>query len=701
MRKVRFDHWLAGTMLAVLTATPSFAAPDGIRQVAPLPPSLNGARIIQRRPEPMPEPAPVHTNAEQPVPLPPQAVRQEAPRPPEPLRHEATRNEPRMPEPARAEPVRGEAVRVEIPRSEPLAQAPAPEDRSIVVSALDRPIGASDAQIAERLRGALAGKADKGDAERKAIAAFYASRNYAPLWVHDGRLTAGAKSTVLRLKNAQADALDPADYPVPDFAGAAGADQIAAADLKLTLSALTFARHLAVGRIAPTRVSAEVDYGQHSPDNNDVLRKLAEARDADAAFDGFEPPQPAFKALKRKLAELRSAGARADADERIGNGPAIKPGDKDARVPQLRQRLNVRLTAQGPHTMKVRDRKTGRIKVVKVPGEDPKALELVYDKALFNAIKNVQARADIKPTGVIDNRTIAAINGPSPRQRIDTVMANMERWRWLPRDLGRNYVMVNIPDYTLKVVRDGSVAWRTKIVAGKPQTPTPLLTATMDNVVVNPSWYVPQSIIQNELLPAYASDPNIFDRMGLEVKRGPDGHINVVQPPGMANALGRIKFNFPNKYQVYLHDTPEKRLFAADRRAFSHGCMRVENPTKFGEVMLAMAIPGQTPTQPQLEKLVGHDEKIFKMVNRPMVHLTYQTAFVDDDGKLQVRDDIYGFDKRIHAIMTSDERRVADVAPPQDKTRDAATMKSNQEILSRVERREAGNPFQFFEKIFR
>ena len=137
----------------------------------------------------------------------------------------------------------------------------------------------------------------------------------------------------------------------------------------------------------------------------------------------------------------------------------------------------------------------------------------------------------------------------------------MERWRWLPRDLGKTYVMVNIPDYSLKVVRDGRQVWRTKIVAGKPQTPTPLLTASMDNVIVNPSWYVPQSIIQNELLPLYASDPNIFDRMGLEVKRGPDGHINVVQPPGAANALGRIKFNFPNKFQVYLHDTPEKRLF--------------------------------------------------------------------------------------------------------------------------------------------
>jgi murein L,D-transpeptidase YcbB/YkuD len=211
---------------------------------------------------------------------------------------------------------------------------------------------------------------------------------------------------------------------------------------------------------------------------------------------------------------------------------------------------------------------------------------------------------------------------------------------------------------------------------------------------------VPQSIIQNEYLPLYASDPHIFDRLGLEVKRGPDGHINVVQPPGAANALGRIKFNFPNKFQVYLHDTPEKRLFAADRRAYSHGCMRVEDPTKFGEIMLSLAMKEPMPNSRQLQGMFGHEEKVFKLEKQPMVHLTYQTAYVDD-GKLTFRDDIYGFDARIHAILHSDERRVADIAPPKDPKRDLATEKSNQEILARVERREASNPFVFFEKLFR
>jgi murein L,D-transpeptidase YcbB/YkuD len=464
---------------------------------------------------------------------------------------------------------------------------------------------------------------------------------------------------------------------VPEFGSLSSDEALADGDIKLTNSVITFARHLAVGSIAPTRVSAEVDYGNHTPEPADILRKIADARDLDAGLDSFNPPHDGFKALKGKLAELRSnaSAPRAEADDRIPDGQRINPGDKDARVPALRQRLGVK----------------------------SKTNDLVYDGTLFNAIKNVQARADIKPTGVIDSKTLNAINGPKPvqpAQQLERVIANMERWRWLPRDLGKTYVMVNIPDYTLKVVRDSGLVWRTKIVAGKPQTPTPLASAAMDTVVVNPSWYVPQSIIQNELLPLYASDPNIFDRMGLEVKRGPDGKINVVQPPGAANALGRIKFNFPNKFQVYLHDTPEKRLFASDKRAISHGCMRVEDPTKFGEVMLHLAMTGPTPNSQQLFAMFGHDEHTYKLMNRPMVHLTYQTAFVDD-GRLVLRDDLYGFDGRINAILHSDERRVADVAPPQDPKRDTATAKSNQEILSRVERREAQNPFAFFEPLFR
>jgi murein L,D-transpeptidase YcbB/YkuD len=493
-----------------------------------------------------------------------------------------------------------------------------------------------------------------------------------PLWTRDEQLTPNAKSAITRLKNAEADGLDAADYPAPDFAGLTGAAALADGDIKLTNTLLSFARHLAAGRIAPARVVAEVDYGNHTPESADVLKKLVEASDIDAALDRFNPPHAEFRALKEKLAELRHAPAQPD--NRIADGAVIKPGAKDARVPALREKL----------------------------GLAGKPDDLSYDKALLNAVKQVQERADLKPTGLIDGKTLAVINGPKSTQKIERVAANMERWRWLPRDLGKTYVMVNIPDFTLKVVRDHSLVWRTNIVAGKPQTPTPLVTAPMDHIIVNPSWYVPQSIIQNELLPAYQSDPQIFDRMGLEVKRGSDGNISVVQPPGAGNALGRIKFAFPNKFQVYLHDTPEKRLFNHERRAFSHGCMRVQDPTKFGEIMLHLTMNGQTPNAKQINAMFDQEERTYQLVNKPMVHLTYQTAFVDD-GRLVLRDDVYGLDARIHAILHSAERNIADVAPPQnakqDSKREIATMKNNQELLQRVERRSAFNPISIFDQI--
>jgi len=340
--------------------------------------------------------------------------------------------------------------------------------------------------------------------------------------------------------------------------------------------------------------------------------------------------------------------------------------------------------------------------------------DILYDRNLYNAVRAVQQRHGLRPSGVVDARTIAAINGPKPLKTsevVDRVLANMERWRWLPRDLGSTYVMVNIPDYTLKVVHRQRVVWRTKIIAGKPQTPTPLATATMDSVIVNPSWYVPQSIIENELLPRYQTDPNIFDRMGLELKRGRDGYISVVQPPGAANALGRIKFNFPNKFQVYLHDTPQKRLFKHDRRAFSHGCMRVEDPTKLGELVLHFAMKRQSPNAHEIQSMFGRDERVFRLAEKPQVHLTYQTAFMDDAGKLQLRDDIYGFDGRIDDILHGRQPRVAAVAPPPASKRNTRTIRNirteatNGEPPRPIERQEAYNPpfnpFRIFENIFR
>jgi L,D-transpeptidase YcbB len=189
-----------------------------------------------------------------------------------------------------------------------------------------------------------------------------------------------------------------------------------------------------------------------------------------------------------------------------------------------------------------------------------------------------------------------------------------------------------------------------------------MVSAEMKFITVNPTWNVPPSIIENEYLPALQQDPQALDRIGLQLTQDADGTIHISQPPGAGNALGRIRFNFPNKFLVYQHDTPDKYLFAKDKRAYSHGCMRVQNPLTYGEKLLSLVLPSEHYTEARLEKMFGGSEININFPKNIWVHLTYQTAFVDEDGKLQLREDVYGRDARMIAILKGSERKVADIA---------------------------------------
>jgi murein L,D-transpeptidase YcbB/YkuD len=565
-------------------------------------------------------------------------------------------------------------------KSEEAAQKSNTQAGTEKTATIDPALSEADAQVAAKLQELITGKhlgrAVSRTADRKAIETFYNARGYAPLWTHDGDLTARAKTVIARFNDAAADGLDPSSYRVPDFP-AGKPETLAASDLALTGSLLTFARHLSDGRITPSRVYGQVDYGDHTPAPADILKTVAQANDVDAAIESFNPPDRDFRALKSKLAELRAH--KSDSHIQIPGGGGILPGKDDDRVPLLRERMGL------------------------------KGRSTTYDKTLVRAVRKLQAEHGINPSGIVGPKTLGMLNGSATGASsdvVDRIVINMERWRWMPRELGTTYVMVNIPDYTLKLVHRNRVVWRTKIVAGKPATPTPLASATMDSVIVNPSWHVPQSIIQNELLPRYENDPYIFERMGLEVKRGSNGNIMVVQPPGAANALGQIKFNFPNRFQVYLHDTPQKRLFKSSKRAFSHGCMRVENPTKFGELILHYALKRKSPDAREIQAMFGDGERVFRLANQPRVHLTYQTAFVDSAGKLQLRDDVYGLDGRTDDILHGRPPRMAAAAPPPAPKRHLRIETSNNDLLRRVERQEAYNPPDFnplriFDEIFR
>jgi L,D-transpeptidase YcbB len=615
MLGLRLDRILAGTAIAlVLAATGAQAAGPPRRPAQPV-------NVAPTQPA-----APTATAAAEPnVPAAlSAATTPDEATPPAPAKVEAS---PAAPQPETAAPA-------------PQPEAAAPADPLASLDPADRP-------IAEKIRDLLAAKVDKIFATKKehaAVETFYQNRNLAPLWIEKGVESERAKSAVARLKAADTDGLDPADYKIPDFA-TSSADALAEAELKLTEAVLTYARHVQAGRFSYASLSKNIELPQQPPELTEVLTKLADAADAAKALDEFSPPQPGYRALKQKLAELRDR--KGAGGNEIANGPELKLTKvpmEDPRVPQLRERLGIK-------------------------GGDPG--DRHYDSNLAEAVKKFQRANDLKVTGNLDAQTIRELNGPPRDRQIDLIIVNMERWRWYPRDMGKTRVVVNLPDFTLRLYRDDKQIWMTRIVIGKPAMPTPLLTETMKYITVNPTWNVPQSIVQNEYLPVLEQDPTVLDRMGLKYSRERDGSVHIWQPPGDNNALGRLRFNFPNRFDVYQHDTPDKYLFKEERRAYSHGCMRVQDPVKYAELLLSIERPNEAYTEERIKRLFGHDEQDIQFPAPIPVHLTYQTAFVDDDGQLAIRSDLYGLDGRLLSLIKS-ERSMIDVAS-KERDHEAAT----------------------------
>jgi L,D-transpeptidase YcbB len=492
----------------------------------------------------------------------------------------------------------------------------------------------ANAPIADRLRELATGKFDRaigGMRERSAFEAFYSGRNYAPVWITEGKVNARAKAAIAYLGQVDADGLDPTDYPVPNFTSLADPAALAEAEVRLTASVVTYAHHAQMGRVHWTRVSGDIFYDRKAPELADVLSEMVSAVDVGEALAGYEPQHPAYLALKAKLAELRAGNGIAGKTP-IPNGPLLKIGVKDDRVPQLRERLDI--PSDGGST---------------------------YDRALSEAVKKFQQQHKLAATGTLTAATIEALNGRQPERSTDIIIANMERWRWMPHDLGKTYVIVNLPEFMLRVVTGGKPVWMTKVVDGKPETPTPIISAEMKSITINPTWNIPDSIAANEYMPLLRQDSTVLERMGLNVRRNPDNTIHISQPPGPNNALGQLRFNFPNKFLVYQHDSNQKYLFANPTRDNSHGCMRVEDPVKYAEVLLGMARPREGYTEQRIRSMFGDNEIEIRLPAFIPVHLTYQTAFVDEKGKLQVREDIYGRDKALLAILKGDERKVADI----------------------------------------
>ncbi len=501
-------------------------------------------------------------------------------------------------------------------------------------------------------------------AEQIALAEYYSVPDRRLLWVDDSGLTDRGKAVMGEIAKADDYGLRAADYKLPqiasfDPAAPDAVEQLADAELKISSAVVEYARDARGGRINPQSLSKNLDPKLYLPEPAEVIGFIAIRSDPAAYLRSFQPSHPQFEALRKALLAERGGQVEQTSgpmDIVIPAGPLLKAGVEHGQVALLRKRLEVPVKAGGN--------------------------EYLYDQELIEAVREFQKSKGGHPDGIVGSGTRQMLNGQSAPQvsgqdKINLLLANMERWRWLPQDLGAFYVNVNIPEFQLRVVGDDAVVWETRVVVGKTDKQTPVFNDEMEEIVFRPNWYVPTSIKSEEIAPyLYRGggffgggwDTSILKRQGLRI-RGANGRdidpdtidwsrsdirrYEVYQPPGAGNVLGLVKFRFPNTHDVYLHDTTQKHLFANAVRANSHGCMRVQNPDQFATVLLGHD-QGWDASRVNAAMHGNIDANKILLKQHIPVYLTYFTAKVEEDGKLTQYRDLYGHDRRMIAALSGD-----------------------------------------------
>ena len=479
---------------------------------------------------------------------------------------------------------------------------------------------------------------------RDVLRAYYEEHAGELLWLRDDR----AEALVAILNDAGADGLRPEDYPTRQLLSLMQNTDpedvrgLALIELFFSAAFLEYSGDLSVGRFLPAKVDPNFFLKTRTFDQEAALQEVAKADDLVDFFDALQPPNNYYASLRGALAQYREL-EREGGWDLVPLGPTLKPGMTDPRVADIRDRLAITDGAD----------------------PEPQGGDETYDAELVKAVERFQARHGLDVDGVVGPAVLVAMNVPI-EERVQEIELAMERWRWMPRDLGQQYLMVNIAGFELRRVKDGQAEERMSVVVGKPYSRTPVFSDQVRYIEINPYWTVPSGLAVKEELGKLRSNPGGLSSQGFEAVRGKDVYdlrsinwanygpgnfpFQLRQQPGPKNALGRVKFMFPNEHSVYLHDTPSRSLFSKAERAFSHGCIRLSRPLELAlQVLTAGGISGWN--MDRINKVVATEKNTVVKLAQPLpIHLTYLTAWVDEDG-VNFRKDIYNQDAKLLAAL--------------------------------------------------